>query len=69
MGSPDVVLADEPTAALDKESGLQVVTLLKRPGEACGTTTIMVAHDSRILDLADRLVTMEDGRIVADDWP
>jgi putative ABC transport system ATP-binding protein len=69
VGNPEVVFADEPTAALDKESGLQVVTMLKRLGEERGTTTIMVTHDPRILDLADRLVTLEDGRIVKDERP
>jgi putative ABC transport system ATP-binding protein len=63
VGNPDVVLADEPTAALDKDSGHEVVSLLKRLGAERGTTTLMVTHDPRILDRADRIVTMEDGRI------
>ncbi|ADZ69897.1 ATP-binding cassette domain-containing protein [Polymorphum gilvum] len=67
VGNPQVVFADEPTAALDKDSGLQVVRLLKRLGAERGTTTLMVTHDNRILDLADRIVTMEDGRIVRDE--
>jgi putative ABC transport system ATP-binding protein len=64
VGNPEVVFADEPTAALDKDSGIQVVRILKRLGEERGTTTLMVTHDPRILDLADRIVTLEDGRIV-----
>lgn len=64
VGNPDVIFADEPTAALDKESGLEIVRLLKRLGAARGTTTLMVTHDNRILDLADRIVSMEDGRIL-----
>jgi putative ABC transport system ATP-binding protein len=64
VGNPDVVFADEPTAALDRESGLQVVRMLKALGGARGTTTLMVTHDPRILDLADRIVTLEDGRLV-----
>lgn len=64
IGNPDVVLADEPTAALDRESGLAVVDLLKRLGRTRGTTTLIVTHDPRILDRADRVVTMEDGRLV-----
>lgn len=67
VGNPEIVFADEPTAALDKESGLQVVSMLKRLGEARGTTTLMVTHDNRILDMADRIVTLEDGRIVRDE--
>lgn len=63
VGDPAVVFADEPTAALDKASGLTVVHLLKRMGRARGTTTVMVTHDNRILDLADAIVTLEEGRI------
>ncbi|MDF1749862.1 MAG: ATP-binding cassette domain-containing protein [Alphaproteobacteria bacterium] len=65
VGNPDVIFADEPTAALDKDSGYDVVALLKRLGKARGTTTLMVTHDPRILDMADRILTMEDGRILA----
>jgi putative ABC transport system ATP-binding protein len=64
VGNPDVVLADEPTAALDRDSGLAVVDLLKRIGRTRGTTTLIVTHDPRILDRADRVVAMEDGRLV-----
>ncbi len=64
VGNPEIVLADEPTAALDREGGEQVVAMLRGLGAARGTTTLMVSHDSRILDLADRIVTMEDGRLV-----
>lgn len=67
VGNPDVVFADEPTAALDKDSGLKIVQLLKRLGEVRGTTTVMVTHDNRILDLADRILQLEDGRLVGDD--
>lgn len=64
VSSPALVLADEPTAALDKDSAAEVVDLLKRMGEARGTTTVLVTHDNRILDRADRILTLEDGRIV-----
>jgi putative ABC transport system ATP-binding protein len=66
VGNPDIVFADEPTAALDKESGAIVVKMLKRLGEERGTTTLMVTHDNRIIELADRVITLEDGRIVED---
>lgn len=64
VGNPTLVLADEPTAALDKDSAADVVDLLKRLGAARGTTTLLVTHDDRILDRADRILKLEDGKIV-----
>jgi len=66
VGNPEIVYADEPTAALDKVSGMQVVNMLKRLGKERGTTTLMVTHDNRIIDLADRIITMDEGRIIED---
>ncbi len=67
VANPQIVFADEPTAALDKDSGLHVVQLLKDLGERRGTTTLMVTHDTRIMELADRIITLDDGRIVDDE--
>jgi len=64
IGNPDIVFADEPTAALDKKSGQEVVDLLARLGKYRGTTTLMVSHDNRILEMSDRTISMEDGRLV-----
>ena len=64
VANPEIVFADEPTAALDKESSHTVVQLLRDLGRARGTTTVMVTHDPRILDLADRVVALEDGALV-----
>lgn len=69
VSNPDIIFADEPTAALDKESGHTVVEMLKALGEQRGTTTVMVTHDNRILDMADRIITLEDGRLVKDTAP
>ncbi len=66
VSNPEVVFADEPTAALDKDSGRTVVEMLKALGRERGTTTVMVTHDNRILELADRVVTLEDGQMVKD---
>ncbi|MEN8840577.1 MAG: ATP-binding cassette domain-containing protein [Octadecabacter sp.] len=66
VSNPEIILADEPTAALDKESGHTVVQMLKTLGQNRGTTTVMVTHDPRILEMADRIITLEDGRIVSD---
>lgn len=61
---PGLVLADEPTAALDKVSGHEVVQLLRNLAKSRGVPILLVTHDPRILDIADRVVAMEDGRIV-----
>lgn len=65
VGNPDLVFADEPTAALDRESGTKVIDLLARLAHERGTTVLLVTHDPRILDAVDRIVEMDDGRIVA----
>jgi len=69
VSNPEVVFADEPTAALDKDAGRTVVEMLKAMGQSRQTTTVMVTHDNRILELADRIITMEEGRIVGDTRP
>jgi putative ABC transport system ATP-binding protein len=69
VANPEIVLADEPTAALDKASGHTVVEMLKSVGQTRGTTTVMVTHDPRILEMADRIITLEDGRVVSDTPP
>ncbi len=66
VSNPQVVFADEPTAALDAKTGRDVVSMLKRMGTQRGTTTVLVTHDTRILDMADRIVRLEDGAIVED---
>lgn len=66
VNRPKLILADEPTAALDKESGQEVVGLLKELTDIDGSAVMMVTHDHRILDVADRVVNMIDGRIMSD---
>lgn len=63
---PKIVLADEPTAALDKKSGRDVVEILQRLAKQQGCTILLVTHDNRILDIADRILYMEDGRLTND---
>jgi len=65
VSRPRIVLADEPTASLDKQSGRAVVTLLEDLAREQGTTVVLVTHDNRILDVADRIVHLEDGRITS----
>jgi putative ABC transport system ATP-binding protein len=66
VGNPGLLLADEPTAALDKVTGREVVELMHSIAAERGMTILMVTHDNRILDIADRIIEMDDGRIVQD---
>ncbi len=66
VNRPRLILADEPTAALDKETGRQVVDLLRNLAKNEGCTILIVTHDNRILDVADRIVTMVDGYVASD---
>jgi len=61
VSEPEMLLADEPTASLDKESGREVVERMKVLAKEHGTTILLVTHDNRILDIADRIVHLEDG--------
>lgn len=63
VGQPKIVLADEPTASLDKQSGQEAVGILQKLAKESGTTILLVTHDYRILDIADRVVELEDGVI------
>ena len=65
VSHPKIVLADEPTAALDKKSGRDVVEVMQRLAKEQGCTILLVTHDNRILDIADRIIYMEDGRLAA----
>ena len=65
-GDPPVILADEPTAALDSHSGRAVMDVLQTLAHERGRAVVIVTHDSRMLGFAGRTVRMEDGRIVSD---
>ena len=60
---PKLVLADEPTASLDKYSGRAVVELMQKLAKQQGCSILIVTHDNRILDIADRIIQMEDGHL------
>jgi putative ABC transport system ATP-binding protein len=62
-GEPDLLLADEPTAALDSASGRTALELLREFGRRDGRAVVIVSHDPRTEEFADRVVFMEDGRI------
>ena len=61
--APRVILADEPTASLDKKTGRDVVDLMHDLAKRKGVTVLLVTHDNRILDVADRIIHLEDGRL------
>ena len=64
VAKPAIVLADEPTGNLDSKSSADVVSLLKRTNSAFHQTIVMITHNAEIAQLADRIVRLEDGRIV-----
>jgi putative ABC transport system ATP-binding protein len=65
-GRPRIILADEPTASLDRESGREVVDRMRELAREQGASVVLVTHDSRILDVGDRVLRLEDGRLVGD---
>lgn len=63
VSHPKIVLADEPTAALDKQSGRDAVEIMQSLAKEQGSAIMLVTHDTRILDVADRIITLEDGQL------
>ena len=64
VNQPKLILADEPTAALDSKTGREVINLMQQLAKEQGTAILMVTHDDRIIDIAERTIHMEDGRLV-----
>ena len=67
MNAPLIVLADEPTGNLDSKNSQEIVELLKLSNEKYNQTLIMITHDENIALQADRIIQVEDGRIVRDE--
>jgi putative ABC transport system ATP-binding protein len=67
VSHPKMVLADEPTAALDSKSGRDVVEVMQKLAKEQGCTILIVTHDNRILDVAERIIELEDGELTVDD--
>ena len=63
--APRLLLADEPTAALDRDSGRAAVALFRQLADQQRAGIVMVTHDNKVLDIADRIVNLEDGRLVS----
>ena len=68
-GDPPILLADEPTAALDSSSGRTVIELLQRLAHQHARAVVMVTHDPRVLPYGDRILHLEDGRLVREELP
>lgn len=66
---PTLLFADEPTSALDRTNGDLVIRILRRIAHRNGAAVLCVTHDSRLVGHADRIVTIDDGRIVSDERP
>ena len=66
VNNPDVIIADEPTGNLDGKSGREVLSLLKYVSKQLGVTLILVTHDLNVAEQAERILTIEDGKIVKD---
>ncbi|MFB2769937.1 DevA family ABC transporter ATP-binding protein [Pelatocladus sp. BLCC-F211] len=67
VSQPKLVLADEPTAALDSKSGREVVEIMQLLAKEQQCAILMVTHDNRVLDIADKIIHIEDGRIIKED--
>ncbi len=65
VSNPRIILADEPTASLDKQSGQDVVNIMQNLAKERGVSVVLVTHDNRILDVADRIIHLEDGRLTS----
>ena len=65
--NPKIILADEPTAALDSKSGRDVVEIMQGLAKERGCMILLVTHDNRILDIANRIIYMEDGKLVQNE--
>ncbi|GGA97186.1 ABC transporter ATP-binding protein [Macrococcus hajekii] len=64
MNNPKIILADEPTASLDKERAFEVVEMLKSRVQSSRTICIMITHDQRLFSIADRLLMLDDGVLI-----
>lgn len=62
---PDIILADEPTGNLDSKTGDEVVSLLKMSAKKYGQTLVVITHNEEIAQMADRMIVIEDGKVVA----
>ena len=67
INSPSIILADEPTGNLDSKAGEKIVNLLKKSNKEYNQTIIMITHNIEIAKIADRIIKIEDGKIIKDE--
>lgn len=67
INHPKIILADEPTGNLDSKNSKKIINMLKYYNRQYGQTIVMVTHDSKIANMADRVITINDGKIVGDE--
>lgn len=67
LQQPRVILCDEPTGSLDRDTGIQVLDIFRKLNEEDGITIIMVTHEEHIAQMARRIIRLEDGRVVGDE--
>ena len=63
---PSILLADEPTGNLDSKNTLEIMELFRLSNQKFGQTVLIVTHDEKVADMCDRIIQVEDGRIVRD---
>jgi len=68
VSRPELILADEPTANLDSETGAELLDMMRELNRRTGMTFLFSTHDRMVMERADRVITLHDGRVIKDDW-
>ena len=68
INAPSIILADEPTGNLDKKNGQEIIEILKYSNKKYNQTLILITHDENIALQADRIIRIEDGKIISDEY-
>lgn len=67
INAPSIILADEPTGNLDKKNGQEIIEILKYSNKKYNQTLVLITHDENIALQADRIIRIEDGKIISDE--
>lgn len=68
INAPSIILADEPTGNLDKKNGQEIIEILKYSNKKYNQTLVLITHDENIALQADRIIRIEDGKIISDEY-